>query len=173
MTWRSEATRRSPPQKQRHPESALVRSIEVAIVRTLRIVAAVAIALGGFVHLRIWQHEYRHAPVREMFMANWLLSAVIAALLLGTVVLPRALRRMDVLIVMAGLTWSIGTLAAFALSRGPGLPTLHGSFKEHGLETTASYVSTWGSAKVTLVTETVAAIVCAASLNVSVRARAR
>lgn len=60
----------------------------------------------------------------------------------------------------AGMVFCLASLAAFALSRGPGLPTLHGSFKEHGLETTAAYVFGIGSAKVVLVAETIAAVLC-------------
>jgi len=140
------------------------------IMRPLWVVAALAIALGGYVHLRIWQHEYRHAPIREMFVANWLVSAVVAALLVGAAAFSPARHRLGDLVLLAGLVLSVGTLVAFAASLGPGLPTLHGTFKEHGIETTASYVFALGSAKVTLATETVAAIACGAGLLVSARA---
>ncbi|GAC1320486.1 MAG: hypothetical protein NVSMB12_20260 [Acidimicrobiales bacterium] len=122
--------------------------------------AAASIAVAGFVHFRIWQHEYRHAPVREMFVANAVVSAVLVIGLLAGIAYRRPQSRVQRGVLAAGLLFCLASLAAFALSRGPGLPTLHGSFKEHGLETTAAYVFGIGSAKVVLVTETVGAILC-------------
>ena len=127
-----------------------------------RWLAAALLGLGGYVHFKIWQNEYRHAPVREMFVANWVLSAVlvVALLVLGV----RRWRAGERWVLLAALALSLGSLAAFALSRGPGLPTFHGTFKESGLETTASYVFSLGSAKTILVTESLAALVCGALL---------
>jgi hypothetical protein len=127
--------------------------------KVLVVVAAVGIALSGYVHLRIWQNEYRHAPVREMFLAQVVVSALVAVLLLMTL-LPGGLSRIRRGAAAVGALVSLGSLAAFALSRGPGLPTLHGKFKETGLETTRSYVFHLGSAKVILVAEAVAALAC-------------
>src|SRR5579872_4767908 len=98
--------------------------------------AAVFLAIAGYVHFKIWQVEYRHAPVREMFVANWVVSAVVVALLVVTAFIGTGGRW----VAAAGFVLAVGSIAAFALSRGPGLPTLHGTFKETGLETTASYV---------------------------------
>jgi hypothetical protein len=130
---------------------------------------AVLVGVGGFVHLRIWEHEYRHAPVRELFVANWAASAVVVILLVGTVVVRRGAWAGSV----GALLVSVGSLAALALSRGPGVPTLHGTFKEHGLETTSSYFFHVGSAKTVLVAEGLAAVLAAWTLLRPARARAR
>lgn len=136
--------------------------------RLIRLGAAVGIGVGGFVHFQIWRHEYRHAPIREMFVANWVFSALIAVALLVAVASPRLAGTIGRLALLGGLALSAGSLVAFALSRGPGVPTLHGTFKETGLETTSSYVFHLGSAKAVLVSETLAVLLCGAAL---VRAR--
>jgi hypothetical protein len=115
---------------------------------------AVCIGIGGYVHYRIWHTEYRHAPVRELFVANWVASALVVVALALVIIWPR----LDRWAFVGALLVSVGSLAAFALSRGPGVPTLHGNFKETGLETTASYVFHLGSAKTILVTESLAAL---------------
>jgi hypothetical protein len=56
---------------------------------------------------------------------NVALSAVIAIALLV---------RPNRLVAGAGLLLAAGSLAAFGLSRGPGLPTFHGKFTETGLQ---------------------------------------
>lgn len=122
--------------------------------------AAACIAIAGFVHFRIWEHEYRHAPVREMFLANAVVSVVLVVGLAAGIASRRPQRRLQRGMLAAGVLLCLTSLAAFALSRGPGLPTLHGSFKEHGLETTAAYVFGIGSAKVVLVAEAMAAALC-------------
>jgi len=122
--------------------------------------AAACIAVAGFVHFRIWQNEYRHAPVREMFFANAVVSALLAVGLVAGIAFGRPRSPTQRRLFLAGLVFSLASLAAFALSRGPGLPTLHGSFKEHGLETTAAYLFGIGSAKVALVAETATAVLC-------------
>jgi hypothetical protein len=126
----------------------------------LTLIAAASIGIGGYVHYKIWQHEYRHAPVREMFVANFVVSAVVVVLLLmGTY--ARDIQRVAATI---GVLLAAGSLIAFALSRGPGLPTLHGTFKEKGLETTADYFFHFGSAKTVLVAEAVALLSCGSLL---------
>ena len=135
-----------------------------------RIGVAVAVGISGFIHLRIWQHEYRSAPVREMFVANWALSALVAVVLVASVA-GRIPSRVDRAALLGATLLALGSLAAFALSRGPGLPTLHGTFKEHGLETTAAYFFGIGSAKVALVSETVAATLSGWVLLASVHVR--
>lgn len=122
--------------------------------RVLVLATAVAIGVGGFVHFRIWQHEYRHAPVRELFVANWVASALVVLLLVAASVRPSV----TTVAALGALLVSVGSLAAFALSRGPGVPTLHGSFKETGLETTSSYFFQVGSAKTILVAEELAVL---------------
>ena len=122
--------------------------------------AAVSVAVAGFVHFRIWQNEYRHAPVREMFLANAVVSALLAVGFLAGVGFHAPHHPLHRALLVAGMVLSLGSLAAFALSRGPGLPTLHGSFKEHGLETTRAYVLGIGSAKVVLLAETATAVLC-------------
>jgi hypothetical protein len=87
-------------------------------------VAAVSVALGGYLHLQIWRGGYQFAPVRELFLLNVGISGAVAVALL---LHPRKLTA------AAGLLLSFGSLAAFALSRGPGLPTLHGKFTEMAL----------------------------------------
>ena len=129
-----------------------------------RLAVALLLAVGGYVHFRIWQNEYRHAPVREMFVANWVASAVVVVVLVVLSVRRWGTPRLEGMAVGAGLAISLGSLVAFALSRGPGLPTLHGTFQEHGLETTASYLFNLGSAKTILVTETLAAVLSGALL---------
>jgi len=123
-----------------------------------RIAVAFFIAVGGYVHYRIWKLEYRHAPVREMFVANFVLSAIVAVGLIAIVVAPNLRRVAERPLLIAALLLSVGSIVAFALSRGPGLPTLHGTFKETGLETTGAYVFHWGSAKVILISEAIVAI---------------
>ncbi len=92
--------------------------------RALSVLAAVAIAIGGYLHLAIWSGGYRYAPVKEMFLLNVGISGAVAAALFFH---PRKLTA------LAGLALSLGSLAAFGLSRGPGLPTRHGTFTEMGL----------------------------------------
>ncbi|MDQ6614189.1 MAG: hypothetical protein M3083_05460 [Actinomycetota bacterium] len=86
--------------------------------------AAVAIAVAGYLHLLIWQGGYRFAPVKEMFLLNVGISGAVAAALF---LHPRKLTA------GAGLALSLGSLVAFGLSRGPGLPTMHGTFREMAL----------------------------------------
>ena len=128
------------------------------------LVAAGCIALTGFVHFEIWRYDYRHAPVREMFLAQAAVSAIVAVLLVVTAARPVLAAGIGKWSLLAGMLLAEASLVAFAVSRGPGLPTLHGNFKEHGLETTASYVFGLGSAKTILVAETAAAVLCGALL---------
>jgi hypothetical protein len=125
-----------------------------------RIAVAFFIGLAGYVHYRIWKLEYRHAPVREMFVANWVLSAVVAIGLLVVVLVPSVRRVADRPLLLGALLLSLGSIVAFVLSRGPGLPTLQGTFEE----TTSEYVFHLGSAKVILVSEAVAAVLSGALL---------
>lgn len=118
----------------------------------LKVVAAVAIAAGGVLHYRLWHGAYRHAPVHELFLANVIVSALVTVALL----VPRASR----LSALGGLLVAGGSLAAFALSRGPGLPTLHGKWTESGLESSGQTVFGVKAALAVLVVEAVAVVVC-------------
>jgi hypothetical protein len=120
--------------------------------RIVSVVAAVAVAVGGYLHLQIWSGGYRFAPVKEMFLLNVGLSGAVAAALL---LHPRKLTA------AAGLALSAGSLAAFALSRGPGLPSLHGTFTEMGLAP-LNVRFLGGPAAVTLLAAEAAAVLCCA-----------
>lgn len=76
-----------------------------------RLVAAAAVLVGGLVHLQLYFDGYRSLPdpnLGRSFVLNGVASIAIAALL----VLGR-----DALIRMAALAVTLGTLAAFVLSR--------------------------------------------------------
>jgi len=124
--------------------------------RIIGAVAAVAVAVGGYLHLEIWRGGYRYAPVNNMFLLNVGLSAVVAIALLV---------RPSKLTALAGLLLAAGSLAAFGLSRGPGLPTLHGTFTEKGLAP-LNVRFLGGPAAVTLLAaEAIAVILCVAMLS--------
>lgn len=127
----------------------------------LRVVAALMIAVGGLLHYRLWHGVYRHAPIHEMFLLNVVVSAVVAVALL----VPRATR----LSALGGFLLAIGSLAAFFLSRGPGLPTPHGKWKEMGLEPAGEKVFGVKVALVVVVVEAIAVAVCAALLGLRSR----
>ena len=129
--------------------------------RVVTIVAAVAIAVGGYLHWKIWDDAYRHAPVREMFLINVGLSAVLAIALL---------LRPTKLIAAGGFLLAAGSLVAFALSRGPGLPTFHGKFTETGLQPHNVQFLGQPAAVAVLVAEALAVICC---LGLLVRRTAR
>jgi hypothetical protein len=134
----------------------------------LPILAGAALAVSAYVHVRIWQHEYRHAPVRELFLASAVGLAAVGVMLIVTA-LPAVPARLRAFAALTGALAAAASLVAFALSRGPGLPTLHGRFTEHGIETTSSYFFHFGSAKTILVAETAAVLACAIALAASVR----
>jgi hypothetical protein len=133
------------------------------MIRTAsRVVAAVTIAAGGLLHYRLWHDDgYRHTFVREMFVANIVASAVVTVALL----VPRAIR----LSALGGVLLALGSLAAFFLSRGPGLPTLHGTWKETGLQPAGDKVFGVKVALVVIVVEAVASTACSALLGLGVR----
>jgi hypothetical protein len=97
-----------------------------SVQRVLRVVAAVAIAIGGYAHYDLWHTAgYRYTPVGGVFQLDYIASFVIAVLLL---VGPRRV------VTFLGAGVSFVTLLAFILSRGPGVPTPSGvTFKEKGL----------------------------------------
>lgn len=93
--------------------------------RALRWAAAVALLIGGLVHLQLYFASYRSYPDANLgrsFVLNAIASAVIAALLVF---------RSDRLIRLGGIAVAVGTLVAFFISRSSDL--LFG-FEEKGLE---------------------------------------
>jgi hypothetical protein len=126
-------------------------------IRISATIAALAIALGGYLHLKIWMGGYRYAPVKELFLLNVGISGAVAAALLLHPRKPVA---------AAGLAVSAGSLIAFALSRGPGLPTLHGRFTEMGLAPHEVRFLGAPAAVTLLAAEAVAVICCATVLLV-------
>jgi len=90
----------------------------------LRYAAAAAIAVGGYVHYCLYRNGFRTIPkIGIGFLLQVITSAVVAgALLIGR---ERVLRfgrlvvRSSVAVGLAGLSLSLGTLAAFGLSHTP------------------------------------------------------
>jgi plastocyanin len=93
------------------------------IARPLRIAAAIALLVGGLVHLQLYFEGYRSIDkIGPSFLLNAIASAVVAATL-GA--------RKDWLVRLAGIGVAVGTIGAFILSRrGDGLF----DFRERGLE---------------------------------------
>ncbi len=91
--------------------------------RLLRIVAAVALLIGGLIHLQLYFQGYRNIDkIGPSFVLNAIASGVIAAAV--------AWRR-EPIVKLAGIGLAIGTLIGFVLSRqGDGLF----DFREQGLE---------------------------------------
>ncbi|MGI8751595.1 MAG: hypothetical protein ACR2MN_04675 [Acidimicrobiales bacterium] len=117
--------------------------------RIVRLLAAAAVLIGGYCHYHLWDVAYRHSRVRELFVINAIASLVIGlALAIG----PRRLAA------LGGIGLSVLTLVAFALSRGPGVPSFHGTFTETGLQPSSVYVLGVGVALMTLIAEGVALV---------------
>lgn len=79
-----------------------------------RLVAALAVLVGGLVHLQLYFDGYRSAPDANLgrsFIANGVASVVIAAALVV---------RSDKVVRLAGIALALGTLVAFAMSRRGG-----------------------------------------------------
>lgn len=126
------------------------------VSRVLRVVAGVAVLIGGYSHYNLWQNGgYKGSPVGPMFVVNAVASLVIGiALVIG----PRRLAA------LGGLGLSALTLIAFALKQGPGVPTLfHGKvtyFTESGLVPYKVHVLGIEVAVTTLIVESVAVVLC-------------
>ncbi|MCE9623242.1 MAG: cupredoxin domain-containing protein [Actinomycetia bacterium] len=76
-----------------------------------RLSAAIALLVGGLVHLQLYFDGYRHLPDANLgrsFVANGVASVLIAAALVV---------RRDALVRLAGIGVALGTLGAFAMSR--------------------------------------------------------
>ena len=95
----------------------------MTIGRTLRIAAAIAILVGGLVHLDLYFDGYRAIPdIGRSFLLNAVASGVVAAAVAV---------RSEWFVRVAGIVLAAGTIVAFAISRqGDGLF----DFRERGLE---------------------------------------
>jgi hypothetical protein len=93
------------------------------VKRILAVLAAIGIAAGGYIHFHLWQGVYHHAPIREMFVLNVVVSAFLAI----AIFIPTRASA------LAGAALAAGSLAALGLSRVASLPTPHGRWSEIGL----------------------------------------
>jgi hypothetical protein len=130
------------------------------VKRTFAVIAAIGIAIGGYVHFRLWHGVYRHAPIREMFVLNIVLSAVLAVALL----VPRRV------FAIAGAALAAGSLTALVLSRTVGLPTPHGRWTEIGLAPGQRLFGV-NETLLIIVAESVALLACAALVVLAVQSR--
>lgn len=127
--------------------------------RVLSIAAAGAIAVGGYVHYCLYRHGFRAIPkIGVGFLLQGVSSAVLAAALVigGERVLHagRWIVRRSAAVRFSALGLSVGTLAAFGLTRTPaGLF----NFMERGLEPAPQ-------ALIALVAESVAVLLLGAAL---------
>src|SRR5438445_13462161 len=104
--------------------------------RGLRYAAAASIAVGGYIHLCLYRNGFRAIP---KIGPGFLLQVVTSALVAGTLLIGRErilqvgrlVVRSSVAVQLLGLSLSLGTLAAFGLTRTPmGLL----NFQERGLQ---------------------------------------
>src|SRR5437660_3469793 len=104
--------------------------------RALRYSAAAAIAVGGYIHLCLYRNGFRAIP---KIGTGFLLQVVTSALVAGTLLIGRErilqvgrlVVRSSVAVQLFALGLSLGTLAAFGLTRTPaGLF----NFQERGLQ---------------------------------------
>jgi hypothetical protein len=130
------------------------------VKRIFALVAVISIAVGGYVHFRLWHGVYRHAPIREMFVANFVASAIVAV----AVLLSRRV------FAVAGAAISAGSLTALVLSRTVGLPTFHGRWTEIGLAPGQSVLGI-NETLVVIIAESVALLACASLLVLTFRSR--
>jgi len=128
--------RRGPQARlRRHPAGAASRAGPARARRALQYVAAVAIVVGGYVHLCLYRHGFRAIPtVGTGFLLQAITSLAIAGALIARdriVHLGRIVVRSSIAVGLVGVGLSLGTLAAFALSQTPmGIF----NFRERGLE---------------------------------------
>ncbi len=94
--------------------------------RLFRYVGAMLILVGGVVHLYLYQQGYQSIPkIGPLFLLN-----VAVALVIGVALAVRPLGAFA----LAGLVFSVGTLASFVLSRTTGIL----GFREMGWDPRAS-----------------------------------
>ena len=82
----------------------------------LRAIGALAVLVGGAVHLQQWLTVFRDQPIGPTFLVNAIASLVVAVALVATD--DRVVRWA----VLAGLALSVGSLLALLASRTVGLP---------------------------------------------------
>jgi hypothetical protein len=128
--------------------------------RIFAAVGAGGIAIGGYIHFRLWHGVYRQAPIREMFLLNVALSAVLAVALL----IPKRV------FALAGAALSAGSLTALILSRTVGLPTPHGRWTEIGLAPGQTLLGV-NETLLIIVAESVALVACLALVVLAFRSR--
>ncbi len=128
--------------------------------RSFAVVAAIAIAVGGYLHFHLWHGVYRNAPIREMFVVNIVVSALVAVALL----IPKPI------VAMAGAALTAGSLTALILSRTTGLPTPHGRWTEIGLSPGQTLLGV-NDTLLIIIAESVALVACAALLVLAWRSR--
>jgi len=94
----------------------------------LTVGSAVAVALGGLLHLRVWDSDYREIPngavpglwvVKTGFPANAVASVLVAAALV--VLAFGVLGRARLAVIGAALALQVGSIVALVASRGPGI----------------------------------------------------
>ena len=122
------------PNHDRPVEGAL--AIGLQPLRMLRYAAAASIAVGGYIHLCLYRHGFRAIPkIGPGFLLQVVTSALVAGtLLIGReriLLIGRLVVRSSAAVQLLGLSLSLGTLAAFGLTRTPaGLF----NFQERGLQ---------------------------------------
>jgi hypothetical protein len=92
-----------------------------------QLLAAVAVAVGGLLHLKDWDESKKDLPsqipgvwvVQEGFLVNAAASLVLAALLVATAF--GALIAFRRFVIPAALALEMASIAALLLSRGPGV----------------------------------------------------
>ena len=120
------------------------------IGRPLRIAGAIALLIGGLVHLQLYFEGYRSIDkIGRGFLLNAIASGVVAAALVC---------RKEWFVKLAGIGIAVGTIGAFVISRrGAGLF----DFREHGLKPAPQAI-------IALLVEIVAILVLVATLLPSV-----
>jgi hypothetical protein len=127
--------------------------------RILTVLAAIGIAVGGYIHFHLWQGVYHHAPIREMFVLNVVVSAFLAI----AVLIPTRVAA------LAGAALAAGSLAALGLSRIASLPTPHGRWSEVGLAPGGQTFFGVSDTLIVIVAEALALVACLALLAVRSR----
>lgn len=92
--------------------------------RSTGIAAAVFVSAGGLVHLQLWRSGYRGIPyVGPLFVADVAASAVLALLVALLVVVGRrrGAARLVRAVAVAGIAFSLSSLAALVMSRTVGV----------------------------------------------------